>query len=223
MEADTDYQPSGIVRMLDTLLRVAQTLLWIGSVLVVGLLILSLTGRGTITVSGVIEAPFSAQLPDGRTVGVDEFGFIASYAEFDLGEEHLLFVGDAELRAPLLIADSDTDSRVVIAIAVAIWIACAWVGLVALRHLFRSTVGGAPFSARSPRWLRQLAAALLLAGVVSQGALIILNRIVDTELPVRIDAGPSPLVLMAAGLGVLVLAELFAEAVRLKDFEKATI
>ncbi len=218
-----DYQPSGIVRLLGTLVRIGRTLLWIGTVLVVLLLVLSFTRGAGISLTGVIEAPFSAALPDGRVIGVDESGFIDSYENFEIGQELQLFAGNAELRAAVTISDDDIDSRIAISIAILIWISCSWVGLNALKNLFESTARGEPFSSGSPRWLRQLAAALLIAGLAAQTALIALNRTVDTDIPVRIDAGPSPMLLMASGLVVLVLAELFAEAVRLKDFEEATI
>jgi hypothetical protein len=223
MEDVKTFKPSGIIRMITTLLRVARTLLIIGTVLAPGLLIMSFAGRVDIATTGVVEAPFTADLPDGRSIGVDGSGFINTYRNFEAGKEHVLFAGDAELRASFTVGDDDIDSRTVIAITVAVWLGAAWVGLTALLNIFEATAAGEPFAARSPLWLRWSAAALLVAGLVTQLASITLNRVVDTDLPIRIEAGPSPTVLMVTGLGILVLAELFAEAVRLREFEEATI
>ncbi len=223
MNDTTDYTPSRTIRTLNSILRLARLLLLIGTIWAIGLLVVALGSDGDVTTTAILDAPFTAELSDGRYVGVDESGSIRTYGNFDIGDEDDFFSGEAQLHATFNIADEDVDSRIVVALSVTIWIAAAWVGLIALQGVFESAVQGEPFSRDNPRRLRRLAGAIFAVVIASELAKMILDRTIESELPFRITAGTGLGFPIALGLLVLVLSQLFSEAARLREFERETI
>lgn len=133
--------------------------------------------------------------------------------------------GDARSRASLRVPDSDLDTRAIIDHAMFIgWLAAAWLGLVNLRRLVRSARDGRPFASENPRRLRWLGAAVLSVPIVTGLGNAIDARTIELDVPfsVSVDRG-SWLTLIVVGVGLIALAEVFAEAIRLREFEETTV
>ena len=101
-------------------------------------------------------------------------------------------------------------------------------GLWQLRQLVRSVREGDPFSGVNVRRLRILGSLLLLAYPVFQYVLgglheWILSTGGPSSPPATVDADPFSLVAVFGGLCLLVLAEVFAHGIRLREDVEATV
>jgi hypothetical protein len=179
-------------------------------------------GKGTVTVNGTLDTPYAVEFADGRRIHVG--GGSVSFENFEIGEERATLHGSPTVGAALRVDRDDTDSRIVIVALAGIWLAAAWVGLLSLRAVVGSVGGGAPFAAENPNRLRRLAAAILGVGLSGLVAEWILSATIDVDLPFRVSLDTAAwLVAVVVGLGVLALAEPFAEAARLREMDEATI
>jgi hypothetical protein len=220
--SNTHNRPATGLRVLDYLLKAGSFLLTIVTVLAVPLLILALTGRGTVSVSGTLDAPFAVDLDDGRRVAVA--GEMLSYENFEIGNERSSLQSPPTIETQIQIQRDDLDTRIVVTTIVISWLVIAWIGLRELQAVVRSTLGGHPFGEANPARLRRLGIAVLLVPAIAFVAQPILNATIDSDLPftVRLDTS-NWWTLIIVGLGVLAAAEIFAEGARLRAFEEATI
>jgi hypothetical protein len=188
------------------------------------LMLIAATGRGTITVNGVLDAPYTLEFDDGRSIGVNGTADLVTYQNFEVGLESETLSTAPTVTAPLEVSRNDTNSRVVVMAMFAGWLGIAWIGLENLRRLVRSAVARNPFAAENPGRLRWLGGAILAVPVVTGVGNAILARTIDVGLPFSVSVDRSGwLVLIVVGVGLFALAEVFGEAVRLREFEESTI
>ena len=210
------------LRVLDLILKVFTVILIVVTALAVPLIVLVLSGNGTVNVKGKLDAPFTVDFQDGRRITVA--GDTRSFENFPIGRESESLTGIPTVDATVTIQSDDRDSRAVVVGLELVWLAAAWTGLLSFRALVRSALAGEPFAAANPRRLRRLSGALLViagAGLIGQW---LLDRTVDTDLPFRVALDTSSwLTMLVVGIAVLALAEPFAEAARLREFEASTI
>ena len=214
--------PGRGLRALDLAVNGLRVLLIVGTAIAVPLLVLAAIGKGSTYVSGVLDAPYSLAFDDGRAITVA--GDTTTYENFAIGEESHTLTSAPTVTASLRVPDSDRDTRVIIIAMFTGWLAAAWLGLVNLRRLVRSARDGRPFASENPRRLRWLGAAVLSVPIVTGLGNAIAARTIELDVPfsVSVDRG-SWLTLIVVGVGLIALAEVFAEAVRLREFEETTI
>jgi hypothetical protein len=224
MDASSTYQPGRALLAFGLALRVATIVLIVITALAIPLLALNVAGRGGVTVSAVLDDPFRLEFEDGRAVGVDATGSIRTYENFPAGDEKAVLGGELAVTGPVEVDRSDRDARgVVVGMAVA-WLVAAWVGLWSLRRIVAVAVAGSPFAPGNPRLLRRVGWAIVAVPVVDIVGSWLLRRSVDLDIGFDPNIGGAPAwLLLAIGVGVLALAEIFAEAGRLQEFEQATI
>ena len=222
MTTNQNFQPSKPLSLLDLVLRAARIILLLATVLAVPLLVLATTGRGTISINGTIDAPFTVELNDGRRIGVG--GDVLSYENFEIGREHETLANSPRVDATVNLRRDDRDSRLIVVTMASVWLAAAWVGLVNFRGIIDSALRGEWLPAENPNRLRKLAAAILLYGVTGLIGQWLLNMTLDTVLPFEVSIAMSTwLTSLIVGIVVLALAEPFAEAARLREFDEAAI
>lgn len=214
--------PGRGLRVLDLAVTGLRFLLIAGTALAAPLLVLAAFGAGSTYVSGVLDAPYTLTFEDGRAVSVA--GEAMTYENFRITEDSHTLDSVPTITASLRVPDSDVDTRVVVITMFACWLAAAWLGLVNLRRLVRSARNVRPFASENPGRLRWLAAAVLSVPIVTLLGNAIIARTSDLDVPfsVSVDRG-GWLIQVVIGVGLLALAEVFAEAVRLREFEEATI
>lgn len=210
------------IRLLGTTIRISRFILIAFTAIVLVLLAAAVVGRGSMTVNALLDEPFAIEFDDGRRVGISEG--IRSYENFEIGPERDELAEVDGVAVSMRIADDDTDSRIVIASMVVLWLAAAWIGLTGLGAVVDTAAAGSAFADENPQRLRWIGVALLASVVTTVVGRGLLETTIDTGLPVRLDLGGSPLWIGAVtGLAMFALAEVFAEAVRLRRFEEATI
>ena len=199
-----------------------RVLLIAGTAIAVPLLVLAVIGTGSTYVFGVLDAPYRLAFDDGRAITVG--GDTMAYENFVIGEEFHTLTSAPTVTASLRVPDSDLDTRVIVIAMFTGWLAAGGLGLVNLRRLVRSARDGRPFASENPRRLRWLGVAVLSVPIVTGLGNAIVARTVELDVPfsVSVDRG-SWLPLIIVGVGVIALAEVFAEAVRLREFEETTI
>ncbi len=214
--------PGRGIRTLDLAVNGLRVLLVVGTVIAVPLIVLASIGTGSISVSGVLDTPFSVGFDDGRSISVG--GNTTAYENFAIDKESHALTTPPSVVASLRLSDSDLDSRAIVIAIFACWLAAAWIGLISLRRLVRSARDGRPFASQNPGHLRWLGAAVLSVPIVTGLGNAVVARTVELDVPfsVSVDQG-SWLTLLVVGIGLFALAEVFAEAVRLREFEEATI
>lgn len=222
MNATSRSLPGRGVRALDLAVGGLFFLLVAATALAVPLLILAATGTGSIDVRGVLDAPYRLEFDDGRALAVA--GDVIAYENFPIGEESSTLTTQPTITAPLRVDRSDTDTRLVVIAMFAAWLGAAWIGLLSLRRLVRSAAVGKPFAAENVGRLRWLGAAVVSVPIVTGIGNAIAARTIELDVPfsVSVDRG-SWLTLLVVGIGLFALAEVFAEAVRLREFEESTI
>lgn len=222
MNNTTHPVPGRGVRTLDVATGALLILLIVATALAVPLLVLAATGTGTVDVRGVLDAPYRLEFDDGRALAVA--GDMTSYENFPIGEESSTLTTQPTITAPLRVSQSDLDTRLVVVAMFAWWVGASWVGLLNLRRLARTARAGDPFAVENVRRLRWLGAAVLSIPITTGVGNAIVARTIELDVPfsVSVDRG-SWLTLIIVGIGLFALAEVFAEAVRLREFEEATI
>jgi hypothetical protein len=222
MNTHPTFQPGKPLRLLDLFLRALRIILILGSVLAVPLLVLAITGRGTISVNGTIDAPFTVEFNDGSRIGVNGDGL--SYENFEIGREHQTLANAPSVEGTVNLQGDDRDSRLIVVAMASLWLAAAWIGLVNFRGIIDSALRGEWLPAENPSRLRKLAAAILAYGVTGLTGQWLLNTTLDTVLPFEVSIAMSTWVFsLIVGTTVLALAEPFAEAARLREFEESAI
>ena len=222
MNDTTNLVPGRGLRAFDLAVNALRVLLALATAIAVPLLVLAALGKGSIDVSGVLDAPYSLAFDDGRSISVA--GDTTAYENFAIGEESITLTSPPTVTAPLRVANSDLDSRATVIAIFSGWLAAAWLGVVNLRRLVRSAAEGRPFASENPGRLRWLGAAVLSVPIVTGLGNAIVARTVELDVPfsVSVDRG-SWLILIVVGIGLFALAEVFAEATRLREFEESTI
>jgi hypothetical protein len=197
-------------------------LLIVATAIAVPLLVLAAIGKGSTYVSGVLDTPYRVAFDDGRAIAVG--GDTTAYENFAIGEESHTLSSAPTVTASLRVPASDLDTRAIVIAMFTSWLAAAWLGLVNLRRLVRSARDGRPFASENPRRLRWLGVAVLSVPIVTGLGNVIVARTIELDVPfsVSVDRG-SWLSLIVVGVGLIALAEIFAEAVRLREFEETTI
>jgi hypothetical protein len=215
-------KPGRGLRALDLAVNGLHVLLIVATAIAAPLLVVAAIGKGSTYVSGVLDAPYSLAFDDGRSITVD--GDTTTYENFPIGEESRTLHSAPTVTASLRVPASDLDTRAMVIAIFGGWLAAAWLGLVNLRRLVRSARNGGPFASENPRRLRWLGAAVLSVPIVTGLGNAIAARTIELDVPfsVSVDQG-SWLTLVVVGVGLIALAEVFAEAARLREFEETTI
>ncbi len=211
------------LRLFHNLLRLLTLLLIVVTALAVPLLVLAAFGKASFSVDAHLESPFVVEFDDLRRIGVGGDASL-TYENFEIGREHRAVDGAPKVVVPVGVAHDDRDSRIVLAVAAVAWLGAAWVGLLSMRRLVDSARAGEPFVDRNVVRLRWLGAALLAVVAVDVSARMLLNQTLDSDIAIHVPLSGGGMWMMAVtGVAVLALAEVFAEAVILSDFDKAAI
>ena len=174
------------------------------------------------SVSAELQESYVVEFPDGRRIGIH--GDSQVYENLDRGEDFDIPADIASVVLSIPTSRSDTDSRAVIAIIVLSWLAAAWVGLSSLGRVVTAAVDGRAFADGNPGRLRWLGTSIIAVPTIDILGRVILTRTLGIDLPVTVSVGSSSLwVLAVTGIGMFALAEVFAEAARLREFEEATV
>lgn len=222
MDTSTTYEPGTGVRTLDRGIRIGRYLLTLITILALPLIALGLSGRGSMTLSADLEDAYIVEFADGRRIGVS--GANLTYENFEVGRESGSLAGVDSVALDIRVARSDRDSRAAIAAIALGWLAAAWIGLSSLGRVATDAISGRAFADENPRRLRWLGASIMAVPIMDLVGRAVLDRTLDADLPVTVALpGTSLWVLAAIGVGMFALAEVFAEAARLREFEEATV
>jgi hypothetical protein len=209
------------LKALDLATTGLRLLLIIVTGVAVPLLILAATGRGTVTVNGVLDAPYTLQFDDGRSVGIEADSFVTRGFERQTVQA---LTTSPSIEAPLSVSRDDLNSRAVVIAMFSVWLGAAWVGIVNLRRIVRSSTAGSPFDAMNPSRLRRIGISVISVPVAAVVGHMILSRTLDTDVPFSVSVDRSNwMTLLIVGIGLFAVAEIFDEAVRLREFEESTI
>lgn len=214
--------PGRAIRLLGTSIRIARAVLIALSLVILLLLAINVTGRGSMSVAATLEQPFTVEFDDGRRVSIN--GGIRSYENFEIGRErdHLTEVDDVGVTVN--IDRSDTDSRIALSVMILIWLAAAWIVVHNLGGVVDSALHGKAFADENPARLRAVGYAVLTTGLSVVVGRLLLAQTIETDLPIQVAIGGTPIWISAAvGVAMFALAEVFGEAARLRQFEEATI
>ncbi len=210
------------IRAFDLVLTILTGLLVLGTALAVPLLALVATGHGSLTLDAELDPPYSVGLSGDRSVQVGDSG--AEFTGFPRNGDTSPFRDAPVVRFDAAVARDDTDTRAVLVAFVVATIALAWLGLVNLRRIVRSTRSGRPFDARNAVRLRWLAVAVLVFPVVGFAVRWAMTETLDTDVALRVTTtGPSWWILLVIGVGLLALAEIFRAGADLEELERGTI
>lgn len=213
-------QSGRAIRLLGTLIRITRTLLLIISGLVVILTALAVSGNGTMTVAARLDQQYVVDFGEGRRISVG--GDVRSFENFDIGKEHAVDVDHVALT--VTVDKADRDSRLVLAAMFLGWLGAAWIILLNLERLVASASAGNAFSDDSPKWLRSIGMATLGGAVLTVIGRLIIESTLEADVPVDLAIGGAPIwIPLVFGLGMFALAEIFGEAVRLREFEESTV
>jgi hypothetical protein len=214
--------PGRGLRALELAVNGLRLLLIVGTAIAVPLIVLAAMGKGSTYVSGVLDTPYRIAFDDGRAISVG--GGTTAYENFTIGEESRTLSSAPTVTASLRVPASDADTRVVVISMFTGWLAAGWLGLVNLRRLVRSAVDGRPFASENPGRLRWLGAAVLSVPIVTGLGNAILARTIELDVPFSVSVDRANwLTLLVVGVGLFALAEVFAEAARLRELEETTI
>lgn len=224
IDMNTFYPHSRALRYLDVVLRIALVALAFITAFALVVIAISLSGRGSWSAASHLDGSYRIEFDDGRAIGIDN-GSATTYENFDQAAEHATLTGPVELVAQVSVPTEDRDSRVVLGLLLVGWLGAAWLGLWNLRAVVAATRGGDPFAQENGARLRRLGIAVLSVPVMTWIGGQALEATFNPDLPFVADVGGGvPAWLMAVvGLGVLALAEVFAEGTRLREFEESTV
>jgi len=207
---------------MDTGIRFVRYALIFVTILVIVFLGVAVSGRGSMSVQAHLDDPFFLELADGRRVGIS--GNSTTFENFEIGREPEVLGDVGPVGLTINVSRSDTDSRFVIGAIVLGWLAAGWLGLHSLGRVVTETMAGHTFSDESPASLRRLGIAILAVPAIGLIGTFVINRTIETDVPISVAfSGTSTWVLIAVAVGVFALAEIFGEAVRLREFEELTI
>ena len=209
------------LRALDLGIKVARLLLIVVTGITVPLAILALSGRGDMFISATLDEPYGVEFADGRRVDVSDG--VRSYSNFEIGEERESIADVPVIQLLLKVKRTDLTSRGIFLAFVAGLLAAAWVGLINLGRIVRSTIAGRPFADENPGRLRWLGGAVLTLPAIDLIRTALLDRTLDVDLPVSVSRLGPGWALLLVGIGMFALAEVFVETARLRRFEEDTI
>ena len=209
------------MRALDLGIKIARFLLIVVTGIAVPLAILALSGRGDMFISATLDEPYGVEFADGRRVDVSDG--VRSYSNFEIGRERDSIADVPVIQLLLKVKRTDLASRGVFLAFVAGLLAAAWVGLINLGRIVRSTIAGRPFADENSGRLRWLGGAILTLPAIDLIRTALLDRTLDVDLPVSVSTLGPVWALLLVGIGMFALAEVFVEAARLRRFEEDTI
>ena len=199
--------------------------LWVGTLVLIPIGYLALTGRGPITLAVTLDPPYTVELPDGRRIEVVDES-TATLANFTAGDEHRFFTKDdvPTVHTSMKLDRVDTDARALVVAWIAGFLGLAWFGWVNLQRVVRAARDDRPFDPRNPVRLRCLAGIALAAPLLSWAMNGTIDRALDTDPPSHMAMrGPGWWFSLTVGLGLLALAQVFAEGARLRELEETTV
>lgn len=183
-----------------------------------------LSGRGSVTITSVLDAPYSVSFENDRSITVGAAGTVTAYTNFDVGEESRYFDAAPAVSAPVLLDRDDTDSRIVGVLVVLSLVVLAWVALLQMRRIGQSGRDGDPFDPRNVARFRWLAGTVLVARLVLEAGERIFTWTLDVDIPVEVSiARTGWLPVLGAVLGMLALSEFFRAGSDLRAFERETV
>jgi len=209
------------LRALDLGIKIARFLLIVVTGIAVPLAILARTGGGYMFFSATLDEPYGVEFADGRRVDVSDG--VRSYSNFEIGRERDSIADVPVIQLLLKVKRTDLASRGVFLAFVAGLLAAAWVGLINLGRIVRSTIAGRPFADENSGRLRWLGGAILTLPAIDLIRTALLDRTLDVDLPVSVSTLGPVWALLLVGIGMFALAEVFVEAARLRRFEEDTI
>src|SRR2546421_83184 len=207
------------LRFFDLLLRLATWVLALISVILVALLGLTLTGRGTIRLDAEAAGPYAVRfhtqpgpLPGTfaefePTLEVRDNGAIGAFVNVPGVPEGRSIGVAPKVDLQVTVLKDDTDSRAVLVVAATLLLALTWLGIVNLRRVVRTARDGEPFDPRNARRLQWLAIVVVAAVVVARASAVIINHTIEADVPVHISMpGPTLLTVLVVVLALLALA-----------------
>lgn len=210
------------VLAFDLVLQVLTVALTAVTVAGAPLLGLFLTGRGPLTVPVQVERPYSVGFFDGRRIEAASAN--SAWVNFPEGDEKRYSRELPVVRASVRLDPADTDTRVVLSAAAALFVALGWLGLLSLRAIVRSARTGDPFLPENGVRLRRLAMAVLLLPMVTAVGTRLVDRTLDVDIPVDVvSIGPAGWTPVIVGIGLLALVEIFRDGSVLRQFEHETV
>jgi hypothetical protein len=222
LDMQTTRRRTAALRILDAFLLLATISLAGTTLLLGGQLVVSLTGRGHVTVPASVRAPFDVGFANGSGVRVTGGEQPSEYRGVPVGEERQL--SGVSVRADVQVGREDRDTRAVLAGTTAALGLCLWAGLLALRRLVRSGWAGEPFDRHNVRRLRVLGVAVLAWPFITRLGASLVDRTIDSVPEVKADvSGPGWWVTLLVGVGLFALAEVWREGVELRELERETI
>lgn len=219
------YRPGATLQAVDFALKAALVLLIPVTVFAIGVLAFNLLGRGDVRVTAELNASYRLEFEDGRAVGVMG-NSVRAYENFPEGVERaVLGGGELTVSGLIQIDRNDRDARLTFVAITAAYLIALWVGLLSMIGIVAAAMRGEPFDAGNPRLLRRVGWAIVSVPVVNFAGGWLLQQTIDIDLPFDPTLrGPAPpWLLLVIGLAVFALAQAFAEASRLREFEQATI
>jgi len=223
METHSVRRASGIRLLLGATTLAVWAMVAITTLMVIMCAVV-LSGRGSVTITSVLEAPYSVGFENDRSITVGAAGNVTAYTNFEIGEESRYFDAAPKVTAPVLLDREDTDSRIVGVIGIRSLLTLAWVALLQLRRIVRSARDGDPFDPRNVARFRWLAATVLVAWLVLEAGERILTRTLDVDIPVEASlTQTSWLPVLGVTLGLLALSEIFRAGSELRAFERETV
>lgn len=223
METHSVRRASGIRLLLGATTLAVWAMVAITTLMVIMCAVV-LSGRGSVTITSVLEAPYSVGFEDDRSITVGAAGNVTAYTNFEIGEESRYFDAAPKVTAPVLLDREDTDSRIVGVIGVLSLLTLAWVALLQQRRIVRSARDGDPFDPRNVARFRWLAATVLVAWLVLEAGERILTRTLDVDIPVEASLTQTGVLpVLGVTLGLLGLSEIFRAGSELRAFERETV
>ncbi len=211
------------LKFFDWLLRAAAFVLLLMTLLLAPLLVLGLAGHGEFSLDARLDPTYRVTFADGRAIGVAD-GHNVEYYNFPFGREGKSLGDPLNIDTKVRVGLHDTDTRVVLAVAIVALLAISWFGLANLRRIVQTARAGDPFDPRNANRLRWIAGLGVAAVIVARVTAAIVNHTMEADEPMHVRI-PTPgwLLVVTAVLGLLALAEVFREGAALRELERTTI
>lgn len=198
--------------------------LWVATFLLAPVGFPVLTGRASLTLDATLDRPYVIELPDGRRIEATEEGGTTLGDGASGGQQTVLADDPPSVHTSAKVDRDDKDARALTMVWLTALLGLTWFGWINLQRVVRSARADRPFHPRNPVRLRCLAGLVLASPVIAWAMSRSLDAVVDTDPPMHVAMhGPGWSFILIVGLGLLALAQVFAEGARLRELERMTI